>query len=191
MELETKIKTKNSTSSNLDPQAILDKLELKSGDIIADLGCGSGHFVIPAAKITGDKGLVFAIDVLEKRLGAVQSQANLNYLNNIVTGLANLETAGSVAKILKNKKADLIILSDVLFANDDKNAIIQQVLDNLAPRGRLIIIDWENNRHPAAPSKDMLVSSREIIELCRKNKLKPLESLPAGQYHWARLFIRA
>ena len=37
----------------MDPEKILNEVGLKIGKTVADLGCGTGFFVIPAAKILG------------------------------------------------------------------------------------------------------------------------------------------
>ena len=46
-----------------DTEEILDRLRIKPGDIIADIGAGSGYFTIPLASRVGDKGIVFAEEV--------------------------------------------------------------------------------------------------------------------------------
>ena len=46
-----------------DTEEIMERLYLKTGDIVADIGAGSGYFTIPLASRVGEKGLVFAEDI--------------------------------------------------------------------------------------------------------------------------------
>lgn len=181
---ETKIKTKD----NLNPQSVLEEVSLEKGDIVADLGCGAGHFVIPAAKIVGEEGKVFAIDILPKPLEAVLGLANLNHLQNIVVKRANLEQKGSVKEILEGELLDCAILSDVLFANNDKAAIINEAASNLKSAGQLIIIDWLKSYHPAAAPEKLLVDPQKVTELCAENGLEFKKELEVGEEHWGKLF---
>ncbi|MBI5588290.1 MAG: methyltransferase, partial [Deltaproteobacteria bacterium] len=45
----------------IDPEKVLCDAGLKEGDFFADIGSGPGFFSIPASKIVGVRGVVFAI----------------------------------------------------------------------------------------------------------------------------------
>jgi precorrin-6B methylase 2 len=64
---------------------------LKSGSTFIDLGCGEGFFAIPAAKIVGDKGKVYALDVNEQAIGALQKKADEQGLTNLSTRVGAAE----------------------------------------------------------------------------------------------------
>jgi D-arabinose 1-dehydrogenase-like Zn-dependent alcohol dehydrogenase len=46
-----------------DPYKALKAAGLEPGQKVLEVGCGPGHFTIPAAEIVGDKGSVLALDV--------------------------------------------------------------------------------------------------------------------------------
>jgi len=46
-----------------DPDAILSEIGLEPGMIFTDLGCGEGFFALPAARIVGEAGRVYALDI--------------------------------------------------------------------------------------------------------------------------------
>ena len=52
----------------LPPEQTLINLGLHEGDVMADIGCGIGYFTIPASKIVGDSGKIFAMDILPEML---------------------------------------------------------------------------------------------------------------------------
>ena len=62
-------------SNLLDIDLIVDKLNITENMKIADLGCGSsGGFLFRCAKLTGEGGQVFAVDILKQVLGVMKKQ---------------------------------------------------------------------------------------------------------------------
>lgn len=52
----------------LPPDQTLRKLGIKEGEIIADIGCGIGYFTLPASKMVGEKGKIYAMDISAEML---------------------------------------------------------------------------------------------------------------------------
>lgn len=50
---------------------------------MADIGCGIGYFTIPASKIVGNSGNIFAMDILPEMLQNVVAKINDNNISNI------------------------------------------------------------------------------------------------------------
>jgi len=49
----------------LDPAIIYKKIDLVEGMKVVEFGCGrTGHFLFTASKVVGDKGIVYALDIL-------------------------------------------------------------------------------------------------------------------------------
>jgi len=47
---------------------ILKKVGVEEGQIVLDFGCGGGNYTIPAAKIIGNAGKIYAVDEDEYKL---------------------------------------------------------------------------------------------------------------------------
>ncbi|VBB08250.1 s-adenosyl-l-methionine-dependent methyltransferase [Lucifera butyrica] len=69
----------------LPPQLTLQKLGLVPGDIVVDIGCGTGYFALPAAGIVGSDGQVLALDLSAEMLLEVERRASAADLTNIKT----------------------------------------------------------------------------------------------------------
>jgi len=54
---------------------VIEKLRLKPGDIVADIGSGSGVFSIPMAKAIAPNGTLYAVDIDQKMLDYVVARA--------------------------------------------------------------------------------------------------------------------
>ena len=97
--------------------AFLKELGIKAGQTILDFGCGEGHYTIPAAKIVGEKGKVYALDMDIEVLNKLLQIANSKSLQNIVpihNELNNLKIN------IESESIDAILLYDVLHYLDLK-----------------------------------------------------------------------
>src|SRR5690242_12733660 len=90
----------------LQPRALLPTLGLKTGDVVADIGCGPGFFTIPAAEIVGPAGKVYAADVQSDMIAAIMMRV-------FETGLKNIEIlkASDTDVALPSGGVDLILLA--------------------------------------------------------------------------------
>ena len=68
--MPTKFDTRNkdlllseARQETLKPEELLRSLGLRAGQTIADIGCGPGFFTVPAARIVGEDGHVYAADI--------------------------------------------------------------------------------------------------------------------------------
>ena len=67
----------------LPPFKILKMFGLKSGDIFADIGAGTGYFSFPALEIVGTSGFVYALDISEIMLNEIDTKIKKrNLLSN-------------------------------------------------------------------------------------------------------------
>ena len=68
----------------LPPEEILIKAGLKIKDIFLDIGCGIGYFSIPASRIIGIEGKVFALDTSSEMLEELKRRIYKKNIKNII-----------------------------------------------------------------------------------------------------------
>ena len=66
------------------PESILKRIGLKTGQTLVDIGCGEGFFALPAARIVGRAGLIYAGDISTEALETLQRKAEIEKLENIL-----------------------------------------------------------------------------------------------------------
>ena len=77
--------------------------------VFMDIGCGYGFFTIPAARIVGEKGKVYAVDVSALAIDSLKREAAEEGLKNIVA------TAGAAEEtVFCDACADIVFYSIVL-----------------------------------------------------------------------------
>ena len=173
-------------SSIFNPGEILDKIKVEPEMVTADFGCGSGYFVIELAKRVGERGRVFAIDVVPQALESVRSLAKMRGFFNIETRWANLEKTST----LEENSCDLIIVSNLFFQVDKKywDAIIEEIYKVLKVEGRVLVIDWDS-KSVLGPPKENRVGSDFIKDLFSE-KFKAGKKMEISDTHWALIFTK-
>jgi predicted methyltransferase len=88
----------------------LKKVGVKSGQTVLDFGCRVGHYTIPAAKVVGNEGIVYAVDKEQQALDELQHKALAYNLTNIRI----IKTSGRLRLSLESAIADVILFYDIL-----------------------------------------------------------------------------
>ena len=117
---------------------ILEKLALKSGEKIADIGSGGGYFTYRFAKTVGEKGQVYAVDTNEEFLAYIKKQAIEQGLNNIFT----LFTKSEYPDLPKNI-FDIIFMRNVTHHLSNRINYFKRLSKALNPNGKIVIIEYD------------------------------------------------
>jgi len=166
----------------LNPNEVAKLLPLKEGMVVADFGCGSGHFSLAIAKVIQPGGKVIALDIWKQALESLNFRARIANLSHIIkTQWANLEKERGSR--LTNDSCDLVLISNILFEVENKNAIIAEAHRILKPEGILVLIEWKTDK---LPSKELLypLSKDDALILIEKYGFKLERELPLGTTHY-------
>jgi len=169
----------------LNPEKILNQIELKPNMIAADFGSGSGGWAIPLARKLED-GKVYAIDILQEPLSALKSKANTEKIYNIITLRSDVESEKG-SKLLPNS-CDLVLLTNLLFEVEDKKKVIAEAKRVLKEGGKILIVDWEKDN--PLTQKIEWVSIEEVKEIAKDLNLKIEKEFTAGLYHWGLILVK-
>lgn len=118
---------------------ILKEIGIKKGQTVLDFGCGSGNYTIPAAKIVGEKGCVYALDKDEEALKELMQRVENHKLKNVEI----IKTSGDIDIRLDNDSVDAVLLYDIFwyFPLEDPrlSELLNEVYRVLKPDGLLSV----------------------------------------------------
>ena len=168
----------------LNPQNLLAKeLEVQVGHQLADLGCGgAGYFTLPAARLVGSRGKVYAVDILKPALDGVMSKAKLDNLLNIETVWSDIERVGAT-KIPADTLDDALLIN-IMFQSRKNEDILKETQRLLKSGGKLLIVDWKVEPTPFGPPQDNRLSPVTVTQMAAKLGFTLVKQFEAGPYHY-------
>ncbi len=128
---------------------VLRNIGLKAGDVVADFGCRTGRYAVPAARIVGHRGRVCAIDRDADSLARLKLRASELDLDNIHPLRVDL-LAESLP--LGPHTIDVALLFDVthgVFFPEKRQrlALFEKVRRAVKPEGRLAVYPTHGRKH--------------------------------------------
>jgi ubiquinone/menaquinone biosynthesis C-methylase UbiE len=176
-------------SSLLDVNFIMEKARIKERMKVADLGCGtSGHFVFPAAKIVGNHGMVYAVDILKPSLEAIARRARQENISNVATVWSDLEVYRATK--IETESIDVGLVINTLFHSQKRAEILREAIRMIKKGGMLLVVEWEETSSPFGPPPDKRVKIDQLTGVAEKLGLKIEEVFDAGEFHYGVLFVK-
>lgn len=161
----------------------MEKLEVSQGMTVADLGAGSGFYVLEAARRVGGDGHVYAIDVQKILLDRIKHSAMRIGCTNVDVIWGDIEKIGGTK--LKDSMIDRVVASNVFFQIEHKDDFCLEIKRILKPNGKVMIIDWSEVSQIGPKN----IVTREVAKLhFEKAGLKFVLDFNAGDHHYGFIF---
>ena len=117
---------------------LVDALKLKEGDVVADIGAGSGYFAWRFAKQVGESGKVLAVDIQPEMLEILDQQMEKRGVADRVEGILGTITDPN----LPPSSTDLAIMIDVYHELSHPYEMTVKMVEGLKPGGRLVFVEY-------------------------------------------------
>jgi ubiquinone/menaquinone biosynthesis C-methylase UbiE len=161
------------------PETILVDAGLKPSLTFMDIGCGTGFFAIPAAKLVGKKGKVYAVDTNREAISWLKEKARREGLTNLV-----LREGEAEKTVFCEACADIIFYGIVLHDFASPAKVLANAKKMLKLGGRLIDLDWKKEPMELGPPLRIRFSENEAARLIKAAGFKIEKTGPAGLYHY-------
>ncbi|MGH7944078.1 MAG: class I SAM-dependent methyltransferase [Opitutaceae bacterium] len=135
---------------------LVEALALKRGEIVADIGAGSGYFSWRMAQKVGEKGKVYAVEIQQEMLDILMVNMRKRRVGGIVQPML-----GTVQDPkLPEAGVDTILLVDVYHEFDFPYEMTRAMIQALKPGGRLVLVEYrgEDPEVPIKPLHKMTVA---------------------------------
>jgi ubiquinone/menaquinone biosynthesis C-methylase UbiE len=146
----------SSRVDNLKVDEIVSRVALKPGQVVADLGAGTGLFDVPLAKAVGPMGRVYAVDIDKGFFPQIDEKAQQQHVANIKTVLGEFADPK-----LPVRDVDLAFMHDVLHHVQDRATYLKNATRYLKPSGRFVVVDYRPESSPHKDQPDLVVSEEQ------------------------------
>ena len=163
---------------------VIARLKLRPADIVADLGSGTGPFVVPFANAV-PSGVVYAVEVDAGFLPLIADRARTSGVTNVQTVLG-----GFTDPKLPASTVDLAFMHDVLHHIEDRQAVrggIVEISEAKCPCGDHRL---QAGTEPSSGSAPLLVSREDARALFATIGLKPIDDIVLFEDKWFVVFGR-
>lgn len=155
------------------PSRLLAALRLRKGDVVADIGAGSGYFTWRMARLVGPGGRVYANDIQPEMLAILRTNLVFRGITNVVPVLGT----GTDPR-LPADSIDLAIMVDVYHECDQPYEFMQAVVRSLKPGGRMVFVEYRGEERwvPIKPLHKM--TAFQVRREMALQDLEWVESIP-------------
>lgn len=133
------------------PREVVEKLGVEKGMRVADLGAGTGFFLDYLSPAVGPEGRVLALDVSEPLVAHMRERAAEAGMENVEARLVDPDDPG-----LDAGSVDRILVVDVWHHISNRGDYAAKLYEDLAPGGRLMVVDFELDSPEGPPKKHRL-----------------------------------
>ena len=141
------------------PQEVMMALGLKPGEVIADIGAGSGYFTFRLAYHVGDKGKVYAVDVSPDMILHINRRIREQKVNNVVSLLADPDDP-----LLPDRSVNRFFFSESWHHIENQAKYLSLMKRMLKPGGEVVMIDFHKKELPVGPPLQMRIAREDLIK---------------------------
>ena len=172
--------------ASLKTAEVIQKLDLKPGDVVADIGAGAGVFSWPLARAVAPGGTVYSVEIDPDFLAHIKQRAAEQRITNVRTVLGKFEDPQLPAKV------DLAFFNDVLHHIEKRAEYLKAVASYLKPNGRIAVIELDATR-PDATHKDqpeLQVTKQQLRSWMTAAGLEQVQEIPMYEDKWFVIYAR-
>lgn len=140
------------------PAEVLEALDLRTGEVVADIGSGSGYFTVRFAEAVGDEGRVYAVDVSPDMVRHLNRRLRDNDIRNVSAVLADPNDP-----LLRHASVDRFVIVNTWHHIEDQPGYMEKMKHMLRPGGQVVHIDFQKRDVPVGPPVAMKISRDDLV----------------------------
>ena len=146
------------------PHEVMTALKLKPGEVLADIGAGSGYFTFRLAHHVGDTGRVYAVDVSPDMIVHLNRRIRDLQLKNVVTILAAPDDP-----LLADGSVDRFLICDTWHHIENHPRYLGLLKKMLKADGQVVMIDFKKAQTPVGPPLEMRIDRDDLVREMEAN----------------------
>jgi ubiquinone/menaquinone biosynthesis C-methylase UbiE len=145
------------------PDEVVKQLQLRAGEVVADIGAGTGYFTRRFAAAVGPQGKAVGLDIESTMVTHINEEAQKR-------GLTNL----SARQVLPNdpqlgpQSVDVVFICDTYHHMQERVAYARLLAQALKSGGRVVIVDFQKRPLPLGPPMEWKLAPEAVTEEFRQ-----------------------
>ena len=163
---------------------VLKELDLKPEDVVVDIGAGDGWWANHMAKFVGDKGIIHASEVEERKVNRMKEK--FTDIPQIKPYLCDTDSTN-----LPENSCDLAFLSKTYHHLDPDGRVdyLRHLHQVVKPTGRVCVIEQYSEIAPRHKSHAIALS--QLVKQAEEAGWIPIRyELMTGTYHYIVIFVQ-
>jgi arsenite methyltransferase len=165
------------------PHEVVTALDLKPGDVVADIGSGSGYFALRFAQHVGATGRVYAVDISPDMILHLNQRIRDVGLDNVRTILALPDDP-----LLTPRSINDIFICDTWHHIENHAQYLGRLKTALKPGGQVIIIDFQKKPTPVGSPPEMRIAREDVIKEFAANGFRLIKEHTFLPYQYFLIF---
>jgi arsenite methyltransferase len=146
------------------PHEVIQALQLREGESIADIGAGSGYFTFRLAHHIGKTGRVYAVDVNPEMIVHLNRRMRDLEITNVTTVLCAPDDP-----LLPDHSIDRFFICDTWHHIEGHPAYLALLKKMLKSGGQIVMIDFKKEQTPVGPPPEMRISRDDLVREMEAN----------------------
>jgi arsenite methyltransferase len=167
------------------PHEVMMALNLKSGEVVADIGAGSGYFTFRLSHFVGKTGKVYAVDVSPDMILHVNRRMRELKATNVISILADPDDP-----LLPDRSVNRFFFSDSWHHVENQTKYLALMKRMLKPRGgEIVMIDFHKKELPIGPPMQMKIARDDLIKQMESNGFRLAREHTFLPYQYFLVFV--
>ena len=147
------------------PGEVVQQMALKPGDVVCEVGAGTGYFTPFLSTAVGEGGKVYAEDPQAEFLELLKQKKNAQNLRNVEIVRGTYTDTN-----LPDRVCDVTFVLDTYHHFEWPKPMLDAIKNDTKPEGRLVVVDWYRRPNPVFekwqidPAKHIRLDLEGVVE---------------------------
>ncbi len=172
----------NSSFNIIDPEKAFSIIAVKPDSCFLDLACGFGHYSIEVSNKIGENGIVYAVDLWQEGIDALNREIAKRGIRNIKPIVADIRNKLPI----EGNSIDACLLATILhdLSKEDQESTLQEIVRLMKPGGMLNIIEFKKIDRGPGPPLTMRMEEAEVEALVTRHGFATVAGGEVGAFNY-------